>query len=310
MYRRQQIRSTGLGRTAFIFPGQGAQYVSMAKEYYDRYAVSRRTFEEASEAAGFSIEEICFTENEKIDETRYTQPALLTASCAILRAVEEEGYHADMTAGLSLGEYCALVAAGSLTFADAVRTVCRRGAFMADEVPHGLGGMTAILFRGELDAARICAETEGIVTVANYNCPGQQVISGEKEAVARAAKQLLAEGASRAVELRVDGPFHSPMLEGAGRKLRAFLEDVQLQAPSIPYISNVTAQAESDPQRMKELLGQQVYSPVRWQQSMEYMIGAGVDTFLEIGPGKTLANFAKKINRSVTVKNFSTPIHV
>lgn len=296
-----------MNRTAFIFPGQGAQYAGMAKEFYDTNEESRRIFEKASEAAGFSIEEICFTDNRKIDETKYTQPALLTASCAILKAVEAAGIRADMTAGLSLGEYCALTAAGAIDFADAVKVVCRRGCFMAEEVPHGLGGMTAILSRKEIPIEEICRETEGIVTVANYNCPGQQVISGEKKAVDAAAARLLDAGAARAVPLRVDGPFHSPMLQGAGTKLRALLEGINIREPLIPYISNVTAQAEQAPLRMKELLGQQVYSPVRWQQSMEYMIREGADIFVEIGPGKTLTNFAKKIDRSLRVFHIERP---
>lgn len=299
-------RGRRLNRIAFLFPGQGAQYTGMARDFYDTWRESRRVFEEASEAAGFSIEEICFLENKKLDETKYTQPVLLTASCAILKAVEAAGIRADMAAGLSLGEYCALTAAGTVDFADAVKVVCRRGCFMAEAVPSGQGGMTAILSRKEIAIEEICKETEGIVTVANYNCPGQQVISGEKDAVDRAAARLLAAGASRAVPLRVDGPFHSPMLEEAGKKLRALLEDVAIREPQIPYISNVTAQAECSPSRMKELLGRQVYSPVRWQQSMEYMIREGADVFVEIGPGKTLTNFAKKIDRGLQVFHVET----
>lgn len=292
-----------MGMTAFIFPGQGAQYAGMAKEFYDTCAGSRRVFEEASEAAGFSLEEICFTENEKNNMTKYTQPALLTASCAILQAVRDAGLAVDMTAGLSLGEYCALVAAGAFSFADAVKVVCRRGIFMAEEVPSGQGGMTAVLSRKPLPAEEICRETPGTVSVANYNCPGQQVISGEKAAVDAAAAKLLEAGALRAVPLNVDGPFHSPMLAGAGVKLRHFLDCVVIQRPKIPFISNVTAQEERDPDRLRELLGRQVYSPVLWQQSVEYMIAAGADTFIEIGPGRTLSGFVRKIDRSVRVCN-------
>lgn len=295
-----------MGKTAFIFPGQGAQQAGMAKEFYDTYEVSRTAFHDASRAAGFSIEEICFTENEKINQTRYTQPALLTASCAILRAVQAEGIHADMTAGLSLGEYCALAASGAISFRDAVKTVCFRGIYMEEAVPDGQGGMIAIISRKQLPTERICEETAGIVSIANYNCPGQQVISGERAAVEEAAAKLLEAGAFRAVPLKVSGPFHSPMLAKAGRKLRILLDAIDIREPSIPFISNVTAREAKEPEQIRNLLGQQVCSPVRWQQSMEYMIREGADTFIEIGPGKTLSNFARKIDRSVRVFHVET----
>lgn len=295
-----------MSKVAFIFPGQGSQYVGMAKEFYDTFEESRKVFAEASEAAGFSLEEICFTENEKIHETKYTQPALLTASCAILKAVEQEGIHPDMTAGLSLGEYCALTASETMKFQDAVKVVCRRGVYMEEEVPDGQGSMTAIISRKEVPIEEICEQTEGIVGVANYNCPGQQVITGEKEAVERASQKLLEAGASRAIPLQVSGPFHSPMLKGAGKKLRTMLRGVEIKEPSVPFVSNVTADEVHEKEQVRELLSQQVYSPVRWQQSMEHMIEQGVDTFVEIGPGKTLTNFAKKIDRSVKVFHVET----
>lgn len=290
-----------MSRIAFVFLGQGSQYVNMAKDFYDHFPESRRIFEEASGAAGFSLEELCFTENEKLYRTQYVQPALLTACCAILDAVKKEGYEAEAAAGLSLGEYCALYAASVLRFADAVTLVCERGRLMAGEVPAGVGGMTAVLSKEEELIEEVCAQTMGIVAVANYNCPGQLVISGEKGAVDQASEKLRAAGVHRTVPLKVDGPFHSPMLAGAGKKLRAYLEQVELNRPEISFFSNVTAQAEEDPQKLKDLLGLQVCSPVRWRQSVEAMIREGIDTFVEIGPGHTLSNFVKKINRSVKV---------
>lgn len=296
-----------MGRISFLFPGQGAQYVGMAREFYDTYEVSRRVFEEASRAAGFSLEELCFAENQKINETRYTQPALLTACCAMLEAVKQEGIKPDGAAGLSLGEYCALYAASVMTLEDAVRTVCQRGIYMSQEVPGGVGTMTAVMSRRPVPAEEICAATEGIVTVANYNCPGQQVISGERAAVEQAAAKLIEAGASRTIPLKVDGPFHSPMLAGAGERLRALLEQVEIRTPKLAFVSNVTAREVNEPSRIRELLGRQVYSPVLWQQSVEYMIEKGTDTFLEIGPGRTLTNFVKKINGSVRVLHVERP---
>lgn len=296
-----------MGKTAFIFPGQGAQYVGMAKGFYDNYDVSREVFDKASEAAGYSLQELCFDENERINETEYTQPALVTACCAILKALESEGLFADMTAGLSLGEYCALAAAGAMDMETAVKVVCRRGKFMAEAVPSGKGAMAAIITKKPIPIEEICAEIGGIVGVANYNSPGQQVISGEAEAVKSAGERLKEAGALRAVPLKVSGPFHSPMLAEAGNQLREFLETVEIAQPKMPFISNVTAEAESKPERLKELLGKQVCSPVRWQQSVEYMIKLGADTFVEIGPGKSLSGFIKKIAPAAKMINVETP---
>ena len=292
-----------MGKTAFIFPGQGAQYVGMAKDFYDQFESCRTVFENASRAAGFSIESLCFEENEELHQTKYTQACLLTASYAILKAVEEAGIQADVTAGLSLGEYNALLAARALDLETAVKVVRERGIYMAEAVPAGTGAMAAVISRKPIPLQEICAGTEGKVVVANYNCPGQQVISGEKEGVEGLTDTLMEAGAFRVVPLNVSGPFHSPMLEGAGEKLGKLIEELPFHNPQISFVSNVTAEEVEHPEEIKHLLSRQVASSVLWQQSVEYMIAQGVDTFIEIGPGKTLSGFVRKIDRSVKVVN-------
>lgn len=291
-----------MGKRAFMFPGQGAQYIGMAKEFYEQMPECKTIFDEASKASGLDIAALCFEENEKINITEYTQICMLTAEAAILTALESKGYRADVTAGLSLGEYGALIAAKVLSAADAFALVRKRGIYMQEAVPTG-GAMAAVL---GLDANVIeekCQETSGIVSIANYNCPGQIVITGEEAAVAAAGEACKEAGAKRVVPLKVSGPFHSKMLEGAGEKLGKELEQVTVNTPQIPYLSNVTADYVKDSSEVKPLLEQQVCSSVRWQQSVERMIADGVDEFVEIGPGKTLSGFMKKINKEVTVYN-------
>ncbi len=295
-----------MGKTAFMFPGQGAQYIGMGKEFYDVFPMCREIFEKAGKAAGLDVVSLCFEENEQIHITEYTQIAMVTVEVAILKALEEKGIKADVTAGLSLGEYGALVASGALIMEDAFALVRKRGIYMQEAVPEG-GAMTAVLGLDTDTIEKICEDTEGIVSVANYNCPGQTVITGEAAAVLAAAEKCGQAGAKRCIPLKVSGPFHSPMLAGAGEKLGKELEHVEIHPISIPYIANVTADYVTDAKDVKPLLKKQVSSSVKWQQTIERMIADGVDTFIEIGPEKTLSGFMRKINREVKVYNVEKP---
>ena len=294
-----------MSKIAFVFPGQGAQYTGMAKDFYEKYAVSRKVFENASKASGLDVEALCFEENDRLNITEYTQIAMLTAEIAILRAVEEAGIRSQVNAGLSLGEYGALVASGVMKEEDAFTVVRKRGIFMQEAYPTG-GAMSAVLGTDAELIEKICNETQGIVSIANYNCPGQIVITGEETAVAAAGEALKAAGARRVIPLKVSGPFHCELLKGAGEKLGQELEKVEIQSFTVPYVTNVTAQYVTGPEQVKELLVSQVSSSVRWQQSVENMIRQGVDTFVEIGPGRTLAGFMRKIDRNVKVYNIQT----
>ena len=291
-----------MSKIAFIFPGQGAQACGMGKDFYEQTETGKRIFDKATQLMGFSMPQLCFEENDRLDITEYTQAAMVTASIAMMRVLEENGIKPDVAAGLSLGEYCALAAAGVMSDEDAIWTVRQRGILMQEAVPVGEGAMAAIL---ALDAAAIEEVTGAMegVWIANYNCPGQIVISGEKAAVEDACEKLKAAGAKRAVMLNVSGPFHSGMLADAGEKLGEVLSQVELHEPQIPYVANVTAQYVKNAAEVKELLTRQVSSSVRWQQSVEAMIADGVDTFIEIGPGKTLAGFMRKISRDVKTLN-------
>ncbi len=292
-----------MSKIAFIFPGQGAQYVGMGKDFYEQTETGRKVFDQAWKVLGFSLPELCFEENDRLNITEYTQAAMVTVSIAMMKVLmERTGICPDVAAGLSLGEYCALYAAGVMSETDAIATVRQRGILMQQAVPVGVGSMAAVL---GMEAGEIEAVLSGYshVQIANYNCPGQIVISGKKEAVEAAAAALKDAGAKRVLPLNVSGPFHSRMLVKAGEQLGHVLEGVEVHKPLIPYVSNVTARYVTEAEEVKPLLEKQVSSSVRWQQGVEMMLADGVDIFIEIGPGKTLSGFMRKINRDVKVLN-------
>ena len=294
-----------MSKIAFIYPGQGAQVPGMGQDFYEKSSLSRAVFDQGSEAVKLDLKKLCFEKNDLLDKTEYTQVAMVTACLAMTRAVEAMGLHADMTAGLSLGEYCAIAAAEGMCDLDAICTVRSRGIFMEHAAPEGTGAMSAVL---GLDGDVIEKVLEGRsgVSIANYNCPGQIVISGYRESVEAAMPLLKEAGAKLVTLLNVSGPFHSPMLKGAGDKLALELKNVRFNNPQIPYINNVAAKVVTDNTSISDTLERQVYSPVRWQQTMEKMLEDGVENFYEIGPGKTLAGFMKRIDRSKKVITINT----
>lgn len=295
-----------MSKTAFLYPGQGVQTPGMGADFYRNSASARAVFDEASAALGMDMRALCFENNDRLDQTEYTQAALVTLYLAQTRVLTEAGILPDVTAGLSLGEYGALIASGVMTAEEAFELVRKRGIFMQEAVPAG-GAMAAVL---GLDAAaieQICRDTAeqtgSEVSIANYNCPGQIVISGQEEAVHLAGETCKASGAKRVVPLKVSGPFHSKMLQGAGEKLKEELKKVEISDSFVPYIANVTADYVTKKEEVKPLLASQVSSSVRWQQTIERLLADGADEFVEIGPGRTLSGFVKKVNRDVKVSS-------
>ena len=293
-----------MSKTAFLFPGQGVQKCGMGEDFYRSSPQAARLFDEAGKAIGLDMKALCFEKNDLLDQTEYTQAALVTTYLAISRELEQRGIKPDITAGLSLGEYAAIAVAGAMSDLEAIRLVRKRGMLMQHTVPAGEGAMCAILALDEKKIEEVLDEIPD-VTIANYNCPGQIVITGKTEAVKTAAEKLKEAGARRTLMLNVSGPFHSPMLKAAEKDLRQELEQIQFKKLQIPYVTNVNAQKITEESEIADLLVRQMYSPVRWMQSMQTLIEDQVDTFIEIGPGKTLEGFLKKIDKNVQVLHVS-----
>ncbi|MBM6613944.1 ACP S-malonyltransferase [Desemzia sp. RIT804] len=293
-------------KIAFVYSGQGAQYAGMGKELYEHYDSVKEVFQQASEILQLDMQALCFEENDLLNQTTYTQPAILTVSMAIDALLKEKGLQPDVVAGLSLGEYSAFVKAGVLSFPEALRLVKKRGKFMTEAVPLGEGSMAAVMGLERLVIEQVCQEVAaeyGIVSPANYNMPGQIAIAGLKEPVEIASERLVEAGAKRVVPLAVSGPFHTSLLEPAARQLKEEIKTVTIADPMIPVISNTTAQPFEDAESIQELMVKQVMSPVYWEDSVQKMIEMGVDTFIEIGPGKALSSFIKKIDKTVKIVN-------
>lgn len=292
-------------KVAFIFAGQGAQYVGMGKELAENIEASKKVFEEASEALGFDMAKLCFEgPKEELDKTENTQPAILTMSIATMKALEEKGIRPAATAGLSLGEYSALVCSGVLDFKTAVKLVKKRGRYMQEAVPVGIGTMAAILGLDSDKVRELCtlASEKGIVEPANFNCPGQIVIGGEVEAVGFACEKAKEMG-GKAIPLSVSAPFHTSMLKPAAEKLEEELRTVELNVINVPFMTNVTGTYVDSLDNIKSLLRNQVMSSVLFENIVRKMLEDGVDTFVEIGPGKALSGFVKKIDRKAVVVN-------
>ena len=292
--------------TAFIFPGQGSQYVGMGKEFFENFHEAREVFQEADDVLHLSISSLCFQgPEEALKLTENTQPAVLTTSIAVLRVLQaEKGVVPHLAAGHSLGEYSALVVSGALAFPDAVQIVRLRGRFMQEAVPVGEGVMAAILGMERGPVEKLCEDVaQGeVLTPANFNCPGQIVIAGHAKAIERAMERVKQEG-KKAVALPVSAPFHSPLMKPAGERLEKALEGITLQDLKVPVVTNVEADINRSKERVKALLVTQVSSPVRWEESMQKITGDGIEQTLEIGPGKVLSGLMKRINPKVEAKN-------
>ena len=290
-------------KICFIFSGQGAQYNNMGKELYDNFPICKQVFEDANNALGFNITDVCFNEDARLNETEYTQPAILTTSYAIFKLMEEKGVKADYMAGLSLGEYSALCASGAIDFKEGVALVRKRGKYMTEAVPSGVGAMSAVMNADEEvinEALKEASTDTELAMIANYNAPGQIVIAGHTPAIERAEAILKEKGVKKVIRLNVSGPFHTSLLKPASDKLAIELDNITINTPNVDVFTNLTGEKVEN---IKDTLIKQVMSPVKWEQTIKNLIALGVDTFIELGPGKTLSSFVKKVSKEVSVYN-------
>ncbi|MCZ7624316.1 MAG: ACP S-malonyltransferase [Candidatus Kuenenia sp.] len=300
-------------KTAFLFPGQGTQLVGMGKDFYKEYKEAREIFNQANDALGFDLASLCFEGNqEELNKTSLSQPAILVTSIAILEVLKEISFFkkttCDAVAGLSLGEYTAHVSAGSVAFADAVKLVYKRGIYMQEACEKSSGGMASVIGLEDKKIEHICRELNplGVICAANYNSPGQVVISGESNVLERAVLLAKERGARMVIPLKVQGAFHSGLMTPASDKLYSELESTVISKPGVPVVANINAEYVSNPEEIRTALIKQLNSPVKWYQSMQKLIQDGFSQFYEIGPGKTLSGLMKKIDPAQQVKSFST----
>ena len=297
-----------MAKVAFVFPGQGAQKVGMCKDFYENYACAKKVFEEADEALGFSISKMCFEgPEEDLRLTKFTQPAILTCSLAALAVMREHGLECEIAGGHSLGEYSALFAAGVMRLQDAVKAVNKRGQFMQEAVPVGEGAMAAVMGLEPDKIVEVCQQVEKecgeAVQAVNFNCPGQIVIAGATKAVEKATEALKTAGAKRAIPLPVSAPFHSTLMKPAAERLKRVLDTIEFHDAKFPVVANVTAEPVVKAEEIRALLVKQAASPVKWEMSVRNMIRDGIDTYVEVGPGKTLTGFTRKIDRTMNALN-------